>query len=240
MPPSILPPGQPKSSWWSRTTKTGKEPTVRPMRSFSGLNDDSEKSMLPVSAKSKDSSGSRFKTLGSAISFKSKKVASLSIQDPPSDVPIQAPPPPTPPADFDADQTTVAPSNIHSSNKLHGIKSIRTARSTEADNDARSARTTSEPRTPSDYRTSYQPSVLTSFSEIDPFASGGVIVQQNHDPNRLSAYSDSSMLEPSKQRGEILFYNRISYASSSSKSQGHSSDSHSIKLASPRSSRLSR
>lgn len=239
MPPSILPPGQPKSSWWSRT-KTGKEPTVRPMRSFSGLNDDSEKSMLPVSAKSKDSSGSRFKTLGSAISFKSKKVASLSIQDLPSDVPIQAPPPPTPPADFDADQTTVAPSNIHSSNKLHGIKSIRTARSTEADNDARSARTTSEPRTPSDYRTSYQPSVLTSFSEIDPFASGGVIVQQNHDPNRLSAYSDSSMLEPSKQRGEILFYNRISYASSSSKSQGHSSDSHSIKLASPRSSRLSR
>ncbi|EPT01537.1 hypothetical protein FOMPIDRAFT_1041285 [Fomitopsis schrenkii] len=239
MPPSILPPNQSKSSWWSRA-KSGKEPTVRPMRSFSGLNDDSEQSMLPVSAKSKDLSGSRLKTLGSAITFKSKKAASLAIQDLPSDVPIQAPPPPTPPADLDADQTTVAPSPLHSSNKLQGIKSIRTARSTEADTDAKSAHTASEPRTPSDYRTSYQPSVLSSFSEIDPFASGGVIVQQNHDPNRLSAYSDSSMQESSKQRGEILFYNRISYASSSSKSQGHSSDSYSMNPASPRSSRFSR
>ncbi|KZT75001.1 hypothetical protein DAEQUDRAFT_807273 [Daedalea quercina L-15889] len=238
MPPSILPPSQSKSSWWSRT-KSSRESVVQPVRSFSSLNDDNEKSstssMFPVSAKSKDS---RFKTLGSAISFKSKKVPSLAIQDPPSDVPIQAPPPPSPPADFGADQTTAAPSALYS-NKLTAPKSIRTLHTTELDTDAKSARTASEPRTPSDYRASYQPSVLT-FSEIDPFASGGVIVQESHDPNRLSAYSDSSMHEPTSKRGEILFYNRISYASSSSKSQGHSSDSHSMKLASPRSHHFSR
>ncbi|KAH9937309.1 uncharacterized protein B0H18DRAFT_1113166 [Fomitopsis serialis] len=241
MPSSILPPGHSKSSWWSRS-KTGKEPSVKPMRSFSSLSDDNEKSstssMFPPSTKSKDTSGLSLKTLGSAISFKSKKVASLTIQNIPSDVPIQAPPPPSPPADFGADQTSVAPSILYS-NRIPTIKSIRTDRSTELDNDARSARTASEPRTPSDYRTSYQPSVLT-FSELDPFASSGVIVQQGHDPNRLSAYSDSSMLEPTHKRGEILFYNRISYASSSSKSQGHSSDSHSMAIASPRSSRFSR
>ncbi|PCH34000.1 hypothetical protein WOLCODRAFT_15032 [Wolfiporia cocos MD-104 SS10] len=230
----LLPPSQSKP-WWSRS-KSPKEPSnLSPPRSFS---DDSEKMSTSTrgSAKQKDSSaGLRFKTLGSAIGLKSKKLPSLAIQDPPSL--------PAPHSPFSAQHDAAhAPSSFYTNRPP--AKSVSTVRSIEFDGDATSARTVSEPRTPSDYtrdRTSYQPSVLT-FSEMDPFAAGGVIVQHApHDANRLSVYSDSSLLDPHRKSGEIpMLYNRISYGSTSSNSHSQSSDSHSARLASPRSTQSGR
>lgn len=85
--------------------------------------------------------------------------------------------------------------------------------------------TISEPRTPSDHprdRRSYQNSVLT-LSDPDPFAAGSVILPRfMQDPNRLSVYSDSSMLDPhGVKRMDPMQSNRMSYGSSSSNS--HSS-----------------
>ena len=85
--------------------------------------------------------------------------------------------------------------------------------------------TTSEPRTPSDHprdRRSYQNSLLT-LSDPDPFAAGAVIVPRfDQDPNRLSVYSDSSLLDPHAKRADALPVNRMSYGSSSSNSHGQS------------------
>ena len=105
-------------------------------------------------------------------------------------------------------------------------KSVSTVRSSEYDYDAASE-PHSEPRTPSDHprdRSSYQHSVMT-FSELDPFASAGIVVQHlPQDPNRLSVYSDSSVLDPQHKRPDMPTHNRGSYGSSSSNSHGNYSD----------------
>ncbi|KAJ3473055.1 hypothetical protein NLI96_g13155 [Meripilus lineatus] len=66
-----------------------------------------------------------------------------------------------------------------------------------------------------------------TLSDPDPFASAGIpFSPQILDPNRLSVYSDTSLLDPSSsKRSDIVFTNnRISYGSSSSNSHGHHSD----------------
>lgn len=61
-----------------------------------------------------------------------------------------------------------------------------------------------------------------TLSDPDPFAAGSVIVSRfDQDPNRLSVYSDSSLLDPHAKRGELVQSNRISYGSSSSNSHGN-------------------
>ena len=94
--------------------------------------------------------------------------------------------------------------------------------------------TVSEPRTPSDHprdRLSYQTSVMT-LSDPDPFASvgaNGAFSPRVVDPNRLSVYSDSSLLDPSSKRPDVVSSNRISYGSSSSNSHGQPFEGHAVR-----------
>ncbi|KAH9944255.1 uncharacterized protein BXZ73DRAFT_87188 [Epithele typhae] len=189
MPPALSSP-TPSRSWWSRS-KSSKEP-LRPHRSFSSLAiDDDEK--YPSTA---SSSSSKAKDV--IPSLKPKRLPTLTIQDPPSPLPS--------PNSY----STSRPGTSQSSTKS-------LVPGDQYDYDA-----VSEPRTPSDLprdRLSYQPSVMTAFSEIDPFASAGIVVHHlPQDPNRLSVYSDSS-------RPDAIPQNRRSYGSSSSNSHGNSSDS---------------
>ncbi|KAI8981378.1 hypothetical protein BD414DRAFT_419826 [Trametes punicea] len=226
MSPALSSPA-PARPWWSRS-KPSKE-QLRANRSLSTISDDSEKySASPASSKHKDGLSSlKFNTLASAIGLKSKKLPALTIQDPPS--------PLAPSLHYDP-QSRPGTGNSTPSTSDHApfytnrppAKSVSTVRSSEYDFDAASdPHTTSEPRTPSDHprdRTSYQTSVMT-FSEIDPFASGGIVVQHlPQEPNRLSVYSDSSMLDPHHQKKADIPHNRRSYGSSSSNSHGNSSD----------------
>ncbi|KAI0654265.1 hypothetical protein C8Q70DRAFT_1058667 [Cubamyces menziesii] len=226
MSPAISSPPPPRP-WWSRS-KPSKE-QLRANRSFSSLADDSEKyPSSPASSKHKDGLPSlKFNTLASAIGLKSKKLPALTIQDPPS---------PVAPSLHYNPNSRPGTGNSTPSTSDHApfftnrppAKSVSTVRSSEYDFDAASdPHTTSEPRTPSDHprdRMSYQTSVMT-FSEIDPFASGGIVVQHlPQDPNRLSVYSDSSMLDPHHPKKGDLPHNRRSYGSSSSQSHGSTSD----------------
>ncbi|KAI0830468.1 hypothetical protein BC628DRAFT_1416009 [Trametes gibbosa] len=226
--PALSPPTHPKP-WWSRS-KPSKE-QLRPNRSFSSLTEDSEKYPAPQSSsKPKDVLPSlKFNTLASAMGFRSKKVPTLTIQDPPSPVAPTSPNYVSHSRPATATSTPSTPEHNPWHTNRPPAKSISTVRSSEYDFDAVSElHTTSEPRTPSDHprdRMSYQTSVMT-FSEIDPFASGGIVVQHlPQDPNRLSVYSDSSMLDPQHQkRGDPAVHSRRSYGSSSSNSHGNSFD----------------
>ncbi|CDO75506.1 hypothetical protein BN946_scf184935.g42 [Trametes cinnabarina] len=223
--------------WWSRS-KPSKEP-LRANRSFSSLADDSEKysPVSPTSPKHKDGLPSlKFNTLASAIGLKSKKLPALTIQDPPSPVePSLQYNPQSRPGTGSTTPSTADHSPFFTNRPP--AKSVSTVRSSEYDFDAASdPHTTSEPRTPSDHprdRMSYQTSVMT-FTEIDPFASGGIVVQHlPQDPNRLSVYSDSSMLDPHHQKRGDAPHHRRSYGSSSSNSHGTSSDGQAFTPLSP-------
>ncbi|KAI0652006.1 hypothetical protein C8Q79DRAFT_72030 [Trametes meyenii] len=225
MSPASPPPTQART-WWPRS-KPSKE-QLRTHHSFSSLGEDSDKYTPAPTSRNKDALPSlKFNTLASAIRFRSKKVPALTIQDPPSSV--------APPL-VHSPQSRPGTGNSTPSTSEHGryytnrppAKSVSTVRSSEYDFDAASdPHTVSEPRTPSDHprdRMSYQTSVMT-FSEIDPFASGGIVVQHlPQDPNRLSVYSDSSVLDPHHQNKGEVPSSRRSYGSSSSNSHGHSSD----------------
>ncbi|TBU49899.1 hypothetical protein BD309DRAFT_1076062 [Dichomitus squalens] len=221
----------PSRPWWSRS-KSSKDP-LHPSRAPSGLGDEDEKypsTTSSTSSKPKDAIPAlKFNTLASAIGFKSKKLPSLTIQDPPS---------PLPPSHYAKSRPGSGNSGVASPAPVDRApfytnrppaKSVSTVRSSEYDFDAASE-PHSEPRTPSDHprdRFSYQHSVMT-FSEVDPFASGGIIMHpMPQDPNRLSVYSDSSMLDPQHKRPDIPppMTNRVSYGSSSSNSHGNYSDS---------------
>ncbi|TFK94398.1 hypothetical protein K466DRAFT_509596 [Polyporus arcularius HHB13444] len=216
----------PSRPWWSRS-KSSRD-SLRPVRSVASLAEEDEKYASTASSASprpKDALPSlKFNTLASAIGLKSKKLPALTIQDPP-------PPLPSPRAHPNSRPTSGNSSNAHSPAAVERTpfftnrppaKSISTVRSSEYDYDA-----ASEPRTPSDHprdRSSYQHSVMT-FSEMDPFASGGIVVQHlPQDPNRLSVYSDSSMLDPQQKRLDTPPHNRGSYGSSSSNSHGNYPD----------------
>ncbi|KAH9858035.1 hypothetical protein C2E23DRAFT_718654 [Lenzites betulinus] len=212
--------------WWSRSKPSREQLHVN--RSFSSLTEDSEKLSAPQpSPKPKDALPPlKFNTLASAMGFRSKKVPSLTIQDPPSPVAPLTPSYAGHSRPGTGSSTPSTPDHTPFYTSRPPAKSISTVRSSEYDFDAVSdPHTTSEPRTPSDHprdRMSYQTSVMT-FSEIDPFASGGIVVQHlPQDPNRLSVYSDSSMLDPQHQKRGDTSNSRRSYGSSSSNSHGNS------------------
>ena len=139
----------------------------------------------------------------SAIGFKSKKppAPTLAIQDPPSY----------------ADHVSPLPSP----NPVSPIS----PRPSKAASSTRSRVDSLEPRTPNDFIRDRRMSLLT-LSDTDPFAGRPMIVPNNlpPDPNRLSAYSNSSVNDLSQKRGDVPPFNRVSYASSSSNSNYHSPD----------------
>ncbi|KAI0719943.1 hypothetical protein C8T65DRAFT_705977 [Cerioporus squamosus] len=228
MPPALSP--APSRPWWSRS-KSSKD-SLRPNRSVSSLAEEDEKypsTASSASPRAKDALPSlKFNTLASAIGLKSKKLPALTIQDPPSPLPSPRAYPHPRPASGNS-SSAHSPAAVERApffSNRPPAKSVSTVRSSEYDYDAASE-PHSEPRTPSDHprdRHSYQHSVMT-FSEIDPFASGGIVVQHlPQDPNRLSVYSDSSMLDPQHKRLDTPPHNRGSYGSSSSNSHGNYSD----------------
>ncbi|KAI0756848.1 hypothetical protein C8Q80DRAFT_1264859 [Daedaleopsis nitida] len=217
MPPAI-PHTLPSRPWWSRS-KSSKD-SLRPNRSVSSLADDDEKypSTVPsTSPRTRDALPTlKFNTLASAIGFKSKKLPALTIQDPPSPIVPTHPYP------------TSRPGSGHSSTIPQFLLNA------PATTPIAPPRNPSQPSVhlPRD-RLSYQHSVMT-FSEIDPFVSGGIVVQQiPQDPNRLSVYSDSSVLDPHHKGVETLTHNRVSYGSSSSNSHGNYSDAQALSPLSP-------
>ncbi|KAI0375153.1 hypothetical protein BV20DRAFT_933430 [Pilatotrama ljubarskyi] len=246
--PALSPPAA--RPWWSRS-KPSKE-QLRPNRSFSSLADDNNEKHPPSQAasssstKPKDGIASlKFNTLASAIGLRSKKVPALTIQDPPSPVASAVPysaASHSRPGTGNSTPST-ADRNPFYSNRPPAKSVSSTVRSSEYDYDAASdPHTVSEPRTPSDHprdRMSYQTSVMT-FSEIDPFAAGGIVVQHlPQDPNRLSVYSDSSVLDPHHHKKGDLPQSRRSYGSSSSNSHGNSSEGNALSPLSASSSRRS-
>ncbi|OBZ68609.1 hypothetical protein A0H81_11454 [Grifola frondosa] len=180
----------------------------------------------------------KIQSFGFGDRFEVQKIAGTCDPGPPSPIsPLPLPPsaPGSRPGSSYREPDVVAPSPFYTNRPP--AKSVSTVRSSEYDYDAASD-PHSEPRTPSDHprdRMSYQRSVMT-LSEFDPFASGGVVVRHlPQDPNRLSVYSDSSMLDPHHKRADQIPNNRRSYGSSSSNSHGHSPDSLVGRMHSPQS-----
>ncbi|GBE77686.1 hypothetical protein SCP_0105680 [Sparassis crispa] len=221
---STMGPTSQAKSWWSRS-KSKDSSGLTPKRSFSNLVDD-EKHMRSAPrklTKTKDATaGLKFNTLASAMGFRSKKLPSLAIQDPPTNTSVHR-----------STSDNSAPSPFYTNRPP--AKSVSTARSSEYDGDeASDPHDIPEPRTPSDHprdRMSYQTSVLT-LSEMDPFAAGGVVIQQSQDSYRQSVFSDSSLLEPHRKRSDFVSNNRTSYASSSSNSHSYLSEPRSGKMSS--------
>ncbi|KAI0094318.1 hypothetical protein BDY19DRAFT_13940 [Irpex rosettiformis] len=199
-------------SWWRSKSFANS--------SQSSLGSDAKHNAQSGPSKPKESKFNTF--VASAIGKKSKK-PHLTIQDPPMSY---MPPSPSSISSF------TSPGNIHSPEpspyftNRPPAKSVSTQRSYEFDQRS-DPYTTSEPRTPSDHpreRTSYQNSVMM-FHESDPFAAGGVVMSgAGPDMNRLSVWSDSSLLDPHTKRGESSITNRMSYGSSSSNSHGNPPD----------------
>ncbi|KAH9950878.1 hypothetical protein B0H21DRAFT_720241 [Amylocystis lapponica] len=234
---ALLPPGQSKP-WWSRSKPVKDATGLKLDRPFPSLTDDDERPSTSThhgSSKPKDpTTGLRFNHLASAMGFKSKKLSTLAIQDPPPSMPPFHRPTTTKSGRITREPTSTTPSQFYTNRPP--AASVSSVRSVEYDGDELSDQPISEPRTPSDHprdRMSYQNSVLT-MSEMDPFAAGSIIIR-HPDSNRLSAYSDSSLLDPHHQKGDMIRNSRISYASSSSNSHGHMFESH---IGRPPSSRL--
>ena len=148
-----------------------------------------------ASRSSGKSSGSKFNTLASAMGFKSKKHPSLAIQDPPP-MPIR----------------TVVSTVVSEERTRH----YTTRPPSKSISSTVSQAESPEPRTPLDNQRDFRHQSLLTLSDADPFASTGMTPRSPVDPNRLSAYSNSS-IEYSKRSDMAV--NRGSYASSSS--QGH-------------------
>ncbi|KAJ3531585.1 hypothetical protein NM688_g7555 [Phlebia brevispora] len=219
------PPSSSSKSWWSRSKSAKDVPALRTRPSILSLGQDAkgQSSSSASSSRSKEhGSGSKFNSfVASAIGRKHKK-PTLTIQDPP--------PPLITSFSSRSVHSGTSPSTATSPSQSYFVhrppaKSVSTVRSYEHDMDQGSDyHTISEPRTPSDHprdRRSYQNSLLT-LSDPDPFAAGAVIVSRfDQDPNRLSVYSDSSLLDPNAKRGDMMPVNRMSYGSSSSNSHGN-------------------
>lgn len=155
-------------------------------------------------------SGLTFNTFASAMGFKSKKHPSLAIQDPPLQSQTI-----TPPVDGPYGQYTARPISKSASSTRSRVDSL-------------------EPRTPVDPQRDLRPSLLT-LSDVDPFAVRAISAPHTpSDPNRLSAYSNSSIPEfVSKDAESSLMSNRVSYTSSSSHSNQHGSESPHSSATSP-------
>lgn len=194
-------------AWWSRSTKN---PSSKDLRRSST----SEKSHRETPSKS----GTKFNTLASAMGFKAKKQhPSLAIQDPPPFIRTVHPTSPPASATVERSYTNRPPS-----------KSISST--------IRSRQDSLEPRTPSDGQRDVLPKrqSLLTLSDSDPFASRGISLPPTpNDPNRLSIYSNSSIPEFLSKGETSMFFNRSSYASSSSNSYSHGELSPLSALGSP-------
>ncbi|KAI0785010.1 hypothetical protein C8Q75DRAFT_809554 [Abortiporus biennis] len=229
---STIPPtnGRP---WWSRSKSTKDLPGLLSNHSATSLHEKSSSSKSSSShstSKAKESAGSKFNTLVATAIGKKSKRPTLTIQDPPPPLPTVRPPPSQPINSSSTDATPLS-SPLSSSKRVpYELSTVRRYRDMD---EASDPRTFSEPRTPSDHprdRSSYQNSIMT-LSDPDPFASTGMILSPfPPEPNRLSVYSDKSMLDPSSKRNEAVYNNnRISYGSSSSASHTQSHDSHGMR-----------
>ncbi|KAJ3998595.1 hypothetical protein F5050DRAFT_1805839 [Lentinula boryana] len=178
-------------SWWSLSSKG----SPREPSSYP-----SEKSGRTSSSKRNDST--KFTLTSPFASLKVKKHPSLAIQDPP------------------------APSFSHHPEPLYSPESSPKYTNRPPSKSVSSTRSqvdSIEPRTPSDGPrdpTSNRHSLLT-LSDIDPFRSAIATPHSAIDPNRLSAYSGSSVVPEyiTKKFDDVpVAASRISYASSSSRS----------------------
>ncbi|KIK70751.1 hypothetical protein GYMLUDRAFT_51959 [Collybiopsis luxurians FD-317 M1] len=156
----------------------------------------------------RDSSSKKDGTkLTSFMGFKSKKHPSLAIQDPPITSPSSPVDPPLSPSP--SSKYTNRPSSKSVSSTRSRVESM-------------------EPRTPLDGQrdTAVHRNSLLTLSDADPFASRGMALPHSPvDPNRLSAYSGSSVVpEYFAKRLEDKMVSRISYASSSSHSNLYSDE----------------
>jgi hypothetical protein len=203
-------------SWW-RPKSSKETPILRTKSSQSSLAVDAKLHAQHGPPKSKESKFNTF--VASAMGKKAKK-PNLTIQDPPTTYM-----PPSPSSILSFSSPGVMSPNPYFTNRPPA-KSMSTEHSYEFDQRS-DPYTISEPRTPSDHareRASYQHSVMT-FHDVDPFAAGGIIVPSTGaDMNRLSVWSDNSLLDPHAKRGESSIPNRMSYGSSSSNSHGNPSD----------------
>lgn len=172
-------------------------------------NQDIRKAYSSEKSSSRASKPSTFNVFASAIGFKSKKHPALAIQDPPFP---SRPRGVTNPI-LDPIYTNRPPS-----------KSVS---STQTRDDSL------EPRTPLDGQRVGRQSLLT-LSDVDPFAVRGVASAPHtpSDPDRLSAYSNSSIPDFISKNVDLSVYNRVSYASSSSHSNAHGSEPSPLSLSS--------
>ncbi|KAK0208819.1 hypothetical protein DFS33DRAFT_1305723 [Desarmillaria ectypa] len=189
MSPAISRHDQASRSWWS--SKHAK---------YTAQHKDMSQDFTPGSSTSSTkSSSSKFNSLTSV--FKSKKHPSLAIQDPPL--------PPARPV-----LSAVSPPDLERS-KSHNVQHTRPP--SKSVSSTLSQAESSEPRTPVDSNREMHHQSLLTLSDIDPFASHGIFIPHSPvDPNRLSVYSNSSIIEYSKRSDSGI--NRGSYASSSSHS----------------------
>ncbi|PBK76743.1 hypothetical protein ARMSODRAFT_1011971 [Armillaria solidipes] len=180
---------QASRSWWSsKHAKYPAQPKDIPQDFTPGSSTSSTKSSI-----------SKFNSLTSV--FKSKKHPSLAIQDPPL--------PPSRPV-----LSAVSPSDLGRS-KSQNVQYTRPP--SKSVSSTLSQAESSEPRTPVDSNREMHHQSLLTLSDIDPFASHGIFIPHSPlDPNRLSVYSNSSIIEYSKRSDAGI--KRGSYASSSSQS----------------------
>ncbi|KAF8216004.1 hypothetical protein K438DRAFT_620715 [Mycena galopus ATCC 62051] len=191
--PSTLssPEPQRSSSWWSVSPKSPPSSQVFAQKSHSHSKQ----------------SGIKFNTLATAMGFKPKK----SHHPPPLTLDHPYSPVATPPAVHlvpRSDSGPRRPYTAPSAGNGIGRAPSTSVSSTRSRGDSIGPTT---PRTPEDPVHSRRGSLLT-LSDADPFAARVVSLQSPSDPNRLSAFSNSSAHDIKSNESA----NRVSYASSSS------------------------
>ncbi|KAJ7596626.1 hypothetical protein C8J56DRAFT_816458 [Mycena floridula] len=168
----------------------------------------------------KSNNGLTLNTLASAIGLKSKKHPTMVIQEP--RIPVQT-----------FLSSPIQPTRPTSTSST-GRPSSKSVSSTRSRGDSVG------PRTPVDTQKdglARRQSLLT-LSDIDPFAARSIALPPL-DPNRLSAYSNSSVTDFSSNKGDPPAFNRGSYGSSSSNSNYYAGDLSPISLYSETSPPLS-
>lgn len=172
--------------WWSLSSKNSS--SVGPVKHDVDLT----RSFNQPDKPRKHSVGMKFSSITSAMGFKSKKHPTLAIQEPPPEIRPKA-------ARVDT-QTVRYPNRPPA-------KSVSTVQSWDDPN---------EPQTPLDVVKEGMPRVLTT-SDPDLYSSRGIRCSPTlQDPNRLSAYSSSSISDTlSRKDDSAIAFKRLSDASSS-------------------------
>ncbi|KAJ7246320.1 hypothetical protein B0H12DRAFT_1220575 [Mycena haematopus] len=188
--PSTLSPQESQRSWWSVSQKPPSSPPLFPQKPHSHSKQ----------------SGIKFNTLATAMGFKPKK-----SQPPPLTIHSQYPPVATPPPVHLVPRTDVAARRPYTAPSVAiGRAPSNSVSSSRSRGDSIGPTT---PKTPEDPAKSRRGSLLT-LSDTDPFAARVVSLHSPSDPNRLSAFSNSSVHDTKSNESA----HRVSYASSSSQS----------------------